>query len=227
MQQLQIEFEQRGEAQNPPAAILALNGNAIERRAFSTIFQRADEGTGRSITGYAAVFNSTTSIGGWYDEVIEPGAFDEAIGKSDCRALFNHDPNHLLARQSSGTLTLSLDAKGLKYAFEMPEHRADLLEMMERGDLKESSFAFTVREQEWKEEKMGDDEWKYTRVIKKVDMLYDVSPVTYPAYADTSVAKRSLDHFLETRNQKPETEQTPTPPAPTGIPAEVVRLVFG
>lgn len=177
----------------------------MERRAFNTIFTRAAEGTGRTVEGYAAVFNSTTRIGGgWgYDEVIEAGAFDEAISVSDCRALFNHDPNHLLARQSSGTLQLSLDAKGLKYKFEMPESRADLLEMMERGDLKESSFAFTVKEQEWLEEKDADGDWKYTRIIKKVEMLYDVSPVTYPAYGDTTVAARSLmDSGILTDEQK-------------------------
>lgn len=166
----------------------------IEQRSFQTIFKRAD-GEGRTVEGYAAVFNSTTTIGGWYDEVIEAGAFDDAINSSDCRALFNHKSDHLLARQSSGTLRLSVDDKGLRYEFESPDTTIgnDILVMIGRGDLKESSFAFTVKEQEWKEEKMEDGDWKYTRIIKKVDVLYDVSPVTYPAYGDTTVAKRSFE----------------------------------
>ena len=81
----------------------------MERRAFNTVFKRMDEdGTGRTVSGYAAVFNSETAIGGWYKEVIEPGAFDDALSVSDCRALFNHKVDHLLARQSSGTLKLSM-----------------------------------------------------------------------------------------------------------------------
>jgi len=225
-QQLNIfdEIESRGTEQTPPPAILALNGMAIERRAFNTIFTRA-EGTGKTVEGYAAIFNSATSIGDWYDEIIEPGAFDDAINESDCRALFNHDPNHLLARQSSGTLKLSLDKKGLKYTFEMPESRADLLEMMERGDLKESSFAFTVKEQEWKETKDEDGDMEYTRVIKKVEKLYDVSPVTYPAYADTTVAKRSF----ETYRAEHQPEPIPTPKTNTRSldHLDLLRLQFG
>lgn len=195
-----------------------------EFRAFSTIFTRTD-GTGRSVEGYAAVFNSTTQIGGpgWgYKEVIEAGAFDEAIGRSDCRALFNHEPDYLLARQSSGTLKLSLDEKGLKYAFESPNTQCgnDILEMMARGDLKESSFAFTVAEQEWLEEKDANGDWTYTRKITKVDILYDVSPVTYPAYADTTVAKRSLEDWQAANNNKQQ-------PTTKGISTEALRLILG
>lgn len=203
-----------------------LNDNAPkmgdkERRAFVTVFTRSAGGTGRSVEGYAAIFNSKTKIGGesWgYDEMIDPKAFDDAIDNSDCRALFNHDPNHLLARQSSGTLTLSLDSKGLKYAFEMPESRADLLEMMDRGDLKESSFAFTVKEEDWTSEKTAEGRWKYTRIIKRVEFLYDVSPVTYPAYTDTTVAKRSWAAWEAA--QAPQTSDSSLDPA-------VLALIFG
>jgi uncharacterized protein len=227
MYQLKIDFEQRGASeQTPPPAVLALTGNIVERRAFNTIFKRA-EGTGRTVTGYAAVFNSETVIGGWYKEVIEPGAFDEAIAASDCRALFNHDGNCLLARQSSGTLKLSLDERGLVYEFESPDTTVgnDILVMMERGDLKESSFAFTVKEQEWREEKDEDGDWEYTRVIKKVEMLYDVSPVTYPAYADTTVAKRSLDTWKEEQFTVHSSQFTV--PAAPGPSADLLRLIFG
>lgn len=181
---------------------MATQTNDIEKRVFGTQFRQevtADAaGTGRTVEGYAAVFSSPTTID-WFTEVIEPGAFDEALSRSDCRALFNHKDSYLLARQSSGTLQLSIDERGLRYTFESPNTTMgnDILEMITRGDLKESSFAFTVAEQEWAEEKDDAGNWTYTRKIKKVDRLYDVSPVTYPAYQDTSVAARSLKAWVE------------------------------
>lgn len=209
----------------------------MERRAFSTIFTRAD-GTGRSVEGYAAVFNSKTRIGSerWgYDEIIMAGAFDEAIKTSDCRALFNHDADYLLARQSSGTLSLNIDKKGLMYAFESPNTTIgnDILEMMSRGDLKESSFAFTVEEEEWLEEVNGETT-NYTRTIKKVKQLYDVSPVTYPAYADTSVAKRSFEAWQAANGFDEAMRSTNVPkaegivkPPQVGVHINVLREIFG
>jgi len=201
----------------------------IERRNFQTIFKRA-EAEGRTVEGYAAVFNSETDLG-WYTEVIEPGAFDNALKESDCRALFNHDANHLLARQSSGTLELSTDDKGLRYSFESPATGTgnDILEMMDRGDLKESSFAFTVKEQTWEEEKDDAGEWHYRRVIKEVEELHDVSPVTYPAYKDTTVAKRSLDVWKEANKTEEENiiEGDENTEAQRGYDPAVLRLMFG
>lgn len=178
----------------------------IERRHFTTKFEkRADgeEGEGRQIYGYAALFNSETDMG-WYTEIIEAGAFDEALENSDCRALFNHKADHLLARQSSGTLKLNIDKKGLAYEFDAPETNVgnDILIMIQRGDLKESSFAFTIEEQVWEETQTADG-WEYKRVIKKVRELYDVAPVTYPAYGDTTVAKRSFANWKERTVEKP------------------------
>lgn len=169
-------------------------GRDIEQRSFATAFEsRATES--RTVYGYAAVFNQQTDMG-WYIEEIAPGAFDEAITRSDARALFNHKPDNLLARQSSGTLKLEIDEKGLKYEFEAPDTQLgnDVLELIKRGDLKESSFAFTVQDQEWREVEQ-DGKMVYYRTITKVKELYDVSPVTYPAYATTTVAKRSFEKF--------------------------------
>lgn len=145
--------------------------------------------------------------------------------------MFNHDADYLLARQSAGTLQLEVDAKGLKYRFDSPATGIgnDILVMMERGDLKESSFAFTVKEQEWKEEKNDDGDWEYTRIIKKVERLYDVSPVTYPAYADTTVAKRSLDTWKASHPTEDilEEEEFQKNAEDRGYSPEVLRLVFG
>lgn len=175
--------------------------NNIEKRVFK-VEMRSNEN--RTVTGHAAVFNSySEDFGGW-KEVIEPGAFRDAIAVSDVRALYNHDSNHLLGRTTSSTLKLSEDERGLAYDLSMPKHRDDLVELIERGDLTQNSFAFRVKNDRW-EKRDGMD----VRVIEKVERLYDISLVTYPAYPDTDVAMRSWQAFKETINP-----EDPTPPAP-------------
>lgn len=158
----------------------------IEKRA-ATI-GTTDTESGRTIEGYAALFNSRTEIWPGFYEEIAPGAFKNAIGKSDVRALFNHDQNRILARTSSGTLTIGEDSKGLWYRFEMPDTTEgnDLLVMIKRGDISQSSFAFMVKTSEWTDMADGST----LRRITDVEMVQDVSPVTFPAYQDTSVAAR-------------------------------------
>lgn len=150
---------------------------------------RSDPET-RTVTGHAAVFNSySEDFGGWR-EVIEPGAFRDAISISDVRALYNHDNNHLLGRTTSSTLKLNEDDRGLAYELVLPKHRSDLVELIERGDLTQNSFAFTIKDASW-ERRDGMD----VRVIKKVERLYDVSLVTNPAYPDTDLALRSYEAY--------------------------------
>lgn len=163
-----------------------------EIRVFDSEMSMEGDEESRKVVGYAAVYNSDSEEMWGFKERIAPGAFDAALG-DDVRALFNHDANMLLARTKSGTLKLSSDERGLKYEFEAPKTTAgnDLLEMLKRGDVSQSSFAFTVDEERW-DEKTGQ---KPIRTIMKVKRLYDVSPVTYPAYPDTTAATRSLDEF--------------------------------
>ncbi len=158
---------------------------------------------------------------GWFIEMIEPGAFDEALTRSDARALFNHNPDNLLARQSAGTLTLRIDDKGLYYEFEAPDTTLgnDLLKMIERGDLRESSFAFIVKRQRWEEERQPDGTIVERRIIEEVEEVFDVAPVTYPAYTQTSVAKRS---FEEWRKQ----QQGQKDMVKGGIHPAALRLIF-
>lgn len=166
------------------------------------------------VSGYAAVFNSESEDMGWWTEVreiIAPGAFDDA-DMSDVRALFNHDSNMLLARTSSGTLQLSIDKTGLKYEFKLPDTTVgrDLREMLRRGDVSQSSFGFTVKKQSWSEEKDERGEViRMVRTIEKIDRLFDVSPVTYPAYPDTQVALRSLEQWKAEYNKVEQKEKTP------------------
>ncbi|MFH6966473.1 HK97 family phage prohead protease [Flavobacterium sp. FlaQc-28] len=159
------------------------------------------------IEGYAAKFNNETVIGRWFREKISVGAFDDVLN-DDVRCLFNHNPNFILARcvAGKGTLSLSVDEIGLKYSYETPDRQyaRDLENAIETGDVNQSSFAFDIGEQVWYEVE-GE---LPLRDVKKFSVLYDVAPVTYPAYADTEVAKRSHSAHLEKLNPKPESLQT-------------------
>lgn len=171
----------------------------------------------RTIRGYAAKFGTMSeplmSRDSKYKfrETIERGAFDGA-SMDDVRALFNHDNNMVLARSrnGSGTLRMGVDDVGLWYEFEAPNttHGNDLLESVRRGDIDQSSFAFTIDDDGATWEERGDYEDDsdviYTRKITKIKRLYDVSPVTEPAYADTSVAVRSLETFCESSHKEDE-----------------------
>lgn len=144
------------------------------------------------ITGYAAVFNSESTITPSFSEVIRPGAFDRALReKQDVRALFNHSSNKILGRTKSGTLRLSVDDKGLRYEIDAPNTTVanDLIESIDRGDIDASSFGFIARGQKWNET-TKDGKTTYLRELNDVD-LQDVSPVTFPAYDATSAGVRS------------------------------------
>lgn len=169
----------------------------IERRAIEV---RAASIDSRTVTGYAALFNSASQNLGGFIEYIDRDAFNEALPVSDVRALFNHNDNYILARSSSGTLQLEIDERGLKYTFEAPNTTAgnDLLESLKRGDISQSSFGFTVDTDNW--EYRGDD-LPAVRTITKVKRLYDVSPVTFPAFNNTTVAIRKLNVLQQNNNK--------------------------
>jgi hypothetical protein len=150
------------------------------------------------LEGYAAVFDKPSEDMGFsgYEirEFIAPGAFDEVLKTSDCRAVFNHDPNMILGRQSAGTLELRADSRGLFIGIDMPKtsYANDLAVSVERGDVREQSFCFVVGADEWTE----DNKNKVAmRTITKISKLFDVGPVTYPAYPDTDIAKRAFESF--------------------------------
>lgn len=149
----------------------------------------------RLVDGYASVFNSLSEDLGGFKEKIDIKAFDNVIEKSDVFALLNHDSKRgILARSKfgKGTLNLTIDEKGLKYSFEAP-HTAlgdEAIEMIKRGDIDSSSFAFTVESDKWEKQSDG----TYIRTILKFNELFDISPVLTPAYQATSVeCKRFLE----------------------------------
>lgn len=162
------------------------------------------EGESRQVEGYALKFNSLSRNLGWFREKIDANALDNA-DMNDVVALFNHDMNLVLARTISETLSLSIDDTGLKYTFDAPNNTAgnDLLESLRRRDIQHSSFAFSVEDQKWEEDEEGGE----IRTILKIKKLYDVSPVTQPAYlnTDVSAAQRSFDDYK--KQDKEETDE--------------------
>jgi len=155
--------------------------------------------------GYAAVFNSLSEDLGGFVEKIAPGAFDDVLS-DDVRALWNHDPNHVLGRTVSGTLRLKSDKEGLFYEIDPPDTQMarDLQSSIKRGDVDQSSFGFNVAAEGevWTRDETG----VVTRTITKIGRLYDVSPVTYPAYPETKAQARQLFEAAEQRNLIPPTQ---------------------
>lgn len=147
----------------------------------------------RTVEGYALLFD-VRSDGLSFEEVIQRGALDGVLEKSNVFALMNHDPSRgILARckNGEGSLQLEIDQKGLKYRFEAPKTPLgdELLENIRRREISESSFAFTVEKDAW--EKKSDGTWK--RSIEKLGELFDVSPVYDGAYSKTSVYMRGKE----------------------------------
>ena len=165
------------------------NSISIDMEKRSINFELRAKPESRTIFGTATVFNSAYDMG-WYEEEMDTEALANADMK-DVVALFNHDQNMVLARTSSGTLKLNVTGNAMEYEFEAPNTTLgnDLLEMVRRGDVYQSSFAFVVDKEKW-EENTGN---KPKRIIRSIKKVYDVSPVTYPANPDTMVAKRSYE----------------------------------
>lgn len=176
--------------------------NNIERRYVAEVRKAEDDPESRRVSGYAAVFGSSSlPLMDWdhgeFEEVIDRNAFDGVIEQSDVFAVLNHDNSRgVLGRSVNGTgsLSLSVDDHGLRYEFDAPRTALgdELLEGLRRGDITASSFAFNVQDERWEEQ----EDKTYKRTILKIGRLYDVSPVYNPAYPDTSVAQRSLDETL-------------------------------
>ena len=161
------------------------------------------------IEGHAAVFDSwSETLGGIvpFREIVRKGAFAESIGRDDIRALFNHDPNYVLGRNRAGTLELVEDEVGLRVRINPPETSwaKDLQTSIRRGDITQMSIGFVVQDDEWSTENGID-----TRELKKVQ-LFDVSPVTYPAYTATDVGVRAMQSYdgykAECRSKEQEAE---------------------
>lgn len=179
------------------------NKKELERRAYSfEVRAEVNEDGGSAILGRPIVYDSVTDIG-WFDEVIERGALDMA-NLNDVRFLVNHDISRIplaRSRRNNGNSTMQLmvneygmDIKVLLDTENNSEARA-LYSAVQRGDISGMSFMFSVDDEEW--ENLESDH--PTRRIKKIGSVVEVSAVTFPAYADTSIqidarSKEALDN---------------------------------
>ena len=182
----------------------------IERRCLPGVEVRIDADKPPIIAGYAAVFGKLSEDLGGFREIIEPGAFADVLKAApDVRALVNHDPNQRLGRTKAGTLRLREDPEGLRVEIDPPDTEVgrDAVQGIKRGDLDGMSFSFRVKDDRW-EKRDGAD----LRIVMQFERLYDVGPVTFPAYRDTSVAVRSHDAWRAAQE----------PPPPAGPSADVL-----
>ena len=163
----------------------------IERKIFncSDLNMRAQsDDTPEMLVGHAAVFNTEARINGFFssfDEIIAPGAFTRSIAENDdVRALFNHDASMVLGRTKSGTLRLSEDEIGLMSEIDVPDTQLgrDVTELIRRGDISQMSFGFIVRAEKIEER----EDNVPVRTVLEAD-LFDVSPVTFPAFPETDI----------------------------------------
>ena len=171
-----------------------------------TVELRAQDDDGRRIGGKAARFNSLSEDLYFFHEIISPGAFARTIERDDIRSLWNHESKYLLGRNQNGTLELSEDSEGLEFVAVLPEttYADDVLALVRRGDLTQMSFGFSVIGERWPERKDWPEGIDYEaagvqtlRVLTEVK-LYEVSPVTFPAYPETSVEARE---YIDGLNQ--------------------------
>lgn len=156
---------------------------------FETIGEEESASERMILEGYASVYDDIYKIGSWYIEEVKAGAFDDA-DLSNVVLNLNHDDSILLGRTKNGSLTLTVDAKGLKFRAELPETQQakDVYELVSSGLIDQCSFRFSIEEGKT-EVKNGDDVF----IITKVRKVYDVSVVTFPAYESTSVEARNKD----------------------------------
>lgn len=159
-------------------------------RSIETGFQTREAEGGPIIEGYFAVFNSDYEIWPGAIEQVAPGAFSSALG-GDIRALADHDTRIVLGRTTAGTLELREDDRGLYGSIKInPEDQEamNLYHRVQRGDVTQCSFGFDIKDEEYQHRPDGSDLW----IIRDV-VLYEVSVVTFPAYAETSVQARKDD----------------------------------
>lgn len=175
----------------------------MEYRKFENSIETRDKES-RNVSGYAVVFNSESRDLGFF-ETIDPSAItNETIERSDIFATLNHDENKVLARcnHGSGSLELSLDSRGLHYRYSAPHTDLgdSVLEHIDRGDLTDASFAFTIADepdaQRW-EKRDG----KIYRTIYKIDRLYDIANCWTGAYAEASTHRNTPDEYQKYINE--------------------------
>ena len=213
-QQVDEEFHQAME-------LAAAGGPKMERRVYDfelrvdPLQESNPEMAGPCISGHASVFNSPADLG-YFTETVKPGAFKRTIAEDDIRALFNHNPDYVLGRNTSNTLTLREDYKGLKVEIDPPDTSVarDLMTSIKRGDISQASIGFYARGFTLRK----DDAGKWYRDLTDIQ-LFDVSPVTFPAFTATDMNVRTAEMIAATFRSGPEDPK----PAEEAWKADLVR----
>lgn len=193
----------------------------IERRFYAdTPEVRATDDDGKKVLrGTGIVFNSWSEDLGGFREMILPEAVDGIFDDADVRSFFNHDPSYILGRTKSGTMRLDVKKAGVGYEVDLPSSRSDVHESVARGDVDGSSFMFTVAD--------GGDTWTsrggvLERKVHKFGNVFEMGPVSMPAYRKATVSARALAHVRSTEVAEPEVVTPPADPQPD--PAIAVEL---
>ena len=184
----------------PKFEVRAINPGSVEIRALPE-----DEGGGAIIWGLAIPYNCESEEMYGFREIVAPGAFKESLG-GDIRCLWNHETGKPLGRTTNGTLTLRDAQEGLAYECKLPETSwgKDAKESISRGDVTGMSFGFVVRRDDWAYPKDSD---VVVRTILEAE-LFEVSPVTFPAYPD-SVAEARSKLLEEGKKKAQESREVP------------------
>ena len=196
----------------------------MERRYFQIQdleVRAADDGSGNTITGHAVVFDTLSEDMGAFREVVRPGAFDRTLTEgSDVRAFWNHNSDLILGREKADTLSLEVDEVGLRFSIAAPNTTAgqDALESIRRGDVDQMSFGFTAEEDRLSTQEDG------STLRELIDVsLFEVSPVVFPAYTETSAEVRSQQVSTELRSRIDEFRKSETE-APKLLPLHRLKL---
>lgn len=164
-----------------------------EQRSFCGGLELRAEGdgeSGRTTKGYACLFDNVTSIGGYWQERFAKGAFSKSLGERDVVALHSHDDGRPMGRMSRDTLRITEDDKGLGFENDLPDTQdgRDLATSIDRGDIEGMSFRFRALKEEWDETQDPP-----MRTVIEAE-LFEITYTAFPAYPDTEVGMRSLEH---------------------------------
>lgn len=194
----------------------------IERRAFSFELRAdaaIDGAAVREVSGYAALFGAEAELYDGWREVIRPGAFAESLAAADdIYMLWQHESSKPMASRNAKSLTLFEDATGLGFSGKLGA--SDLegywYSQIQGGTIRRMSFGFQVP--------TGGDIWDHETKMRTITRakLFEVSPVTWPAYPDTSISARSAD-FATLLKANP----APAPQVNEGFPLELQLRVRG
>lgn len=182
-----------------------------ETRAFTELHLETRADGTSVLRGLPIVFDSLSEDLGGFREVVAPEAVTRALREDDVRGLFNHDANQILGRTSAGTMRLRATKRGVEMEIDLPATPVGQLvaEGVRRGDISGGSFGFITVADEWREDEAEDEKGRSIalRTLREV-RLFDVGPVVFPAYPETSMGMRSLEAW---RSQAP-------PPVPEIVP---------